>query len=233
MQKQIRLAGLGDGFLKRVLKRVLKILVLLLMVVGLYYYYINNQSTVTSWLMLFNQNSTQVLQGRIGKAENPVLTAVFLSAFHAMVMPWKSNPRIAVACTAVFGLVPGMLICLAGRVIAVAVWYLIGWLLLGLRPVKLKKLGLPLVLVYSGICCFAPSWTAPIALLCGLLSLPLVYTLLGALLVQIPAMGFYAKFANVYSSIIPNWCEPFMYALGAALIVLAVVLFVVKLKKKA
>lgn len=216
----------------RVVKRVLKILVLLLIGAGLYYFYINNQSQVTSWLMLFNQNSTQVLQGRIDKAESPVLTAIALSAFHAIAMPWKSNPRIAVACSAAFGLVPGMLICLAGRVIAVLVWYILGWLLVGIKSEKLKKLGLPMALIFGGVCCFAPTWTAPIALLCGVLSVPVLLSLSAALLVQIPALGFYAKFANVYSSILPKWCGPFMYVMGAVLVILAVVLIVVKKKKK-
>ena len=220
-----------ECFLEIDMKRVVKLLMFLLIAAGLYYFYINNQSTVTGWLMLFNQNSTQVLHGRISKAESPVLTAISLSAFQAIAMPWKSNPRIAVACSAVFGLVPGMLICLAGRVIAALVWYVLGWLLLGFKSEKFKKLSLPMALVYGGICCFAPSWTAPIALLCGIMSVPLLLSLSAAILVQIPAMGFYAKFANVYSSIIPKWCGPFMYALGAALIIAAVVLIVVKKRK--
>lgn len=212
-------------------KRILKILALLLIAAAAVMYYLKNQSEVTAWLMLFNQNSTQVLQGRIGKAENPVGMALFLSAFHGAVMPWKSNPRIAVACAAVFGLVPGMLICLAGRLIAVFIWFVIGWLLVGISPKKLKKYGLPAALLYGGVCCFAPTWAAPIALLCGALSLPLVFVLLAALLVHIPAMGFYAKFASVYSSILPAWCGTFMYVLGAALIIGSVILFIIKRKK--
>ena len=215
------------------MKRVLKIAVLALIIAAALFYYTQNKSEVTGWLMLFNQNSTQVLQGRINKAESPALTAVLLSAFHAVAMPWKSNPRIAVACAAVFGLVPGMLLCLAGRVIAVLFWYLVGWLLMGLRSEKLKKLILPMALAYGGICCFAPTWAAPVALLCGALSLSAVYTALAALLVQIPALGFYAKFANVYSSIIPGWCQPFMYGMGAAMLIVSVLLFAVKAKKKA
>lgn len=213
------------------MKRVLKIAALLLIGAAAVMLYLQHKTEVTAWLMLFNQNSTQVLQGRIGKAENPVGMALFLSAFHGAVMPWKSNPRIAVACAAVFGLVPGMLICLTGRVIAVLFWYFIGWLLVGISPKKLKRYGLPAAMLYGGVCCFAPSWAAPIALLCGVLSLPLVFILLAALLVQIPAMGFYAKFANVYSSIIPSWCGTFVYCLGAVLLIGALVLFIRNRKK--
>ena len=78
-------------------KRVLKISALLLLAAGGVYFCLENKSTVTGLLMLFQQNSTLSLVGWLNKAENTALTTVFLSAFQAFAMPFKTSPRIVMA----------------------------------------------------------------------------------------------------------------------------------------
>ena len=204
------------------MKRLLKIALFLLMAAGAYFFYIKNTSVVTSWLMIFNQNSTQSIMGWINKAENPALMILFLSAFQAFAMPWKSTPRIVIASAAIFGFVPAVILCLLGRLIAVALWYLIGWLLLGFK----LKCGKGTALVYGAISCIFPSWAVPAAIITGAVSANFKFCLAAALVAHLPVLAFPAKFANIYSSIIPSWCGNVMYILAAVLLALGIYCFV-------
>ena len=206
------------------MKRLVKIALLLLMGAGAYLFYIKNTSAVTSWLMLFQQNSTQSIMGWINKSETPALTIMFLAAFQAFAMPWKSNPRIVIAATAIIGFVPAVLLCLLGRLIAVALWYLIGWLLLGFK----LKCGKGTALVYGAVSCIVPSWAVPAAIVTGAVGANFKFCLGAALIAQLPFLAFPAKFANIYSSILPAWCGNFMYGFAALLLVAGIFCFVKK-----
>lgn len=210
------------------MKRIGRILLLLAILAAAGAFWLCDKTTVTGLFMLFQQNSTQSIMGRIHKAAMPGLETLFLAAFQAFAMPWKTNPRIVVAAAAIFGFVPGLLLCLAGRLLAVLLWYLLGWLILGLKG----KRGAAPALAYGGLSCFLSSWAAPLALVCGGISVKLRWLLPLALLVQIPALGFPATFASVYSSLLPGWCSPVQYALGAALLVLAALALVFRLRKR-
>lgn len=201
------------------MKRVLKILALLAICAGGLFFYLKNTSLVTGWLMLFQQNSTQSIMGWINKAESPALTTLFLSAFQAFAMPWKTTPRIAIASAAVFGFVPGLMIVVLGRLIALSLYYGIGRLLVGVGHKKENAT----VLAYGAVSCFVGSWSAPLALLCGIFSVKFWKVLLVSLPVQLLLLGFLAKFANIYSSIIPDWCGYVTYGAGIALLAAALI----------
>ena len=204
------------------MKRLLRIAIVLLACAGAGLFYLKNTATVTGWLMVFNQNSTQSIMGVLNKAENAALMAVFLSAFQAFAMPWKKVPRIAIASSAVLGFVPALLLCLLGRLIAISLWYAIGRLLFGFK----FKFNKEASFAYGAVACLLPAWAAPAALLAGSVSAPFGCCIGLAAIAQLFSLGFYAKFANIYSSIIPAWCGNFMYGLAAVMLVLGVVLFI-------
>ena len=208
------------------MKRLLRIAVVLLACACAGLFYLKNTATVTAWLMVFNQNSTQSIMGVLNKAENTALMAVFLSAFQAFAMPWKKVPRIAIASSAVLGFVPALLLCLLGRLIAISLWYLIGRLLFGFK----FKFNKEAAFVFGAVACILPAWAAPAALLAAAVSAPFGYCLGLSALAQLFSLGFYAKFGNIYSSIIPAWCGSFMYGLAAVVLVVGIVLFIKKRK---
>lgn len=199
------------------MKRVLKILALLLILGGAAMYYFKNTSTVTAWLMLFNQNSTQSIVGWLNKAESSALSTVLLSMFQSFALPFKTSPRIVMAAVAVFGFFKAWILVVLGRLAAIALWFFIGWLLVGIRPKKDRGL----CLLYGGVSCFLVPYAAPLALLWGALGQKLWKLLLLALPVQLMHLGFYGKYASIYSSIIPDWCGYALYALGVLMIAAA------------
>ena len=200
------------------MKRVLKILALLLIAGAAVLFYLQNKSTLTGWLMLFQQNSAQSIVGWLNKAEQPGLSAFFLSTFQAFAMPFKTSPRIMMAAVAVFGFFKAWVLVILGRLAAVALWFFIGWLLVGIRPKKDEGM----VLLYGGLSCFFTPYAAPIAVLCGIFGQKLWKVLAVSLPVQMLYLGFYGKYGNIYSSIIPDWCGYAVSALGALMIAAAI-----------
>ncbi len=208
------------------MKRLLRIAIVLLACAAAGLFYLKNTATVTGWLMVFNQNSTQSIMGVLNKAENTALMAVFLSVFQAFAMPWKKVPRVVIASAAVLGFVPALLLCLLGRLIAIALWYAIGRLLFGFK----FKFNKEASFVYGAVACLVPAWAAPAALLAGAVSAPFGCCLGLSALAQLFSLGFYAKFGNIYSSIIPAWCENFMYGLAALVLAVGIVMHFKKRK---
>ncbi len=201
------------------MKRLLRIGLFLLICGAALLFYVQNKSVVTGWLMLFQQNSSQSIVGWLNKAENPALTTVFLSAFQAFAMPFKTMPRIVMAAVAVFGFWGGWLLAVLGRLIAIALWYAVGRLLVGISFKNDR--GMPLL--YGGLSCFFTAYAAPLALFCGVFSLKFWKVLAVSIPVQMAVLGFYGKYASIYSSTIPNWCGYVTYGAGIALLVAALI----------
>ena len=200
------------------MKRIFRLLILAALLCGAAAWFFLGRSSLTAMLMLFQQNSTLSIIGWLNKAESSAVSTVFLSMFQSFAMPFKTSPRIVMASVEVLGF-GGWLLTVLGRLLAAALWYLIGWLIVG---VKLKK-DKGMALLYGGLSCFFTPYAAPIALLCGALSLKIAKVMAVLLPVQLLYMGFYAKYGSVYSSIIPDWCGHVVSALGAVMIVAAIV----------
>ena len=178
------------------------------------------KSFVNGLFMLFQQNSTQVLLGRISSAGSPGLAALLLIAFQAAFLPWKA-PLAATAVQASLGSAAAAVLTLTGTLLAATFWYgLIRGLVGGKKHLTADTAWVG-ALAQAGISLLLGGWAAPLAGLSGAVSLGLLQALAGAAVAVLPGLALRLYLCDLLRGSLPLWGDRLQLALGGLSVLLA------------
>lgn len=180
-------------------------------------------SFINAMFMLFQQNSAQVLLGRLSTADHPALTALLLSAFQAAFLPWK-EPLTATAVQASLGSVAAAVLTLTGTLLASILWYgLIRGLVGGKRHLAANTAWVG-ALAQAGLSLLLGGWAAPLAGLSGTVSLGLFRAMAGAAVAALPGLVLRLCLCGLLRNSLPLWGDRLLVALGLSVLLAASVL---------